>query len=116
WRAGTVDRSYERPRIAAPAGIDRELAGLHQPARPPQDGLALGGLQQLRERRWQRARREAAHVVEQGSGHGLLAEVPDHGAELGLDVKAEAVVDAVDGAVLGQQAVAALAVRVVGDE
>src|SRR5207253_2180751 len=42
--------------------------------------------------------------------------IPDHRAQLGLDVEAEAVVDAVDGAVLGQQAVAALAVGVVGHQ
>jgi hypothetical protein len=46
-------------------------------------------------------------------GQRLAAEVPDHGAQLVLLVEAEPVVDAPE-AILGQQHMAALAVRIVG--
>src|SRR5467141_2559100 len=46
----------------------------------------------------------------------IAGEVPDHRAQLGRDVEAEAVVDGPDAAVGAEQAVAALAVGVVGDE
>ena len=59
---------------------------------------------------------DPAHVVQQRLGNGLAAEGPDHRAQLGLHVEGQAVVDGVDGAVRSEQAVAALAVGVVGEE
>src|SRR5438128_7344543 len=74
--------SYQRPRVAVAAVIDGELAGLHERARPPEQGLALGGVQQLDERRRQSARRQAADVLEQRGRQRLLTEVPDDRAQL----------------------------------
>ena len=58
----------------------------------------------------------ALHVVEVRVGHRLAAELPDHRAQLELGVEAQPVVDGPDVAVGVEQAVAALAVRVVGQE
>src|SRR5438445_255981 len=107
---------HQRPGVAPPAAVDRKPAALDERAGALDHGLALGRRQQLRERRRQRPGGEALEVLQHRRRHRLVAEVPDHRAQLGLDVEAEAVVDGVDGAVLAEQAVAALAVGVVGDQ
>ena len=59
---------------------------------------------------------EAAQILQQRRRDRLLAEVPDHGAQLGLRVEGQAVVDRVDPVVRHPEAVAALAVGVVGHQ
>src|SRR2546425_8101113 len=105
-----------RPGVAIGAPFTRESAGLSQPPRPRDEDVALLLVQQLRERGGRPLFHESSQVVAHAVGQRLAREIPDHRAQLGLDVETETVVDGPDAAVGSEQAVAALAVGVVGDQ
>src|SRR5437879_3494739 len=98
------------------AGVDREARGGRDLARARPQRLLLGRVQQRGERLRQLRAGEAADVVEHVVRDRLAAEFPDDRAQLRLLVEAQPVVDRVDIAVGAEQAVAALAVRVVSEE
>src|SRR5438876_1114549 len=119
-RSGSVSKSETthptRPREWIGAPFTRESAGLSQPPRPRDERVALLLVQQLRERGGWPLFHESSQVVAHAVGQRLAREIPDHRPQLGLDVEAEPVVDGPDAAVGSEQAVAALAVGVVGDQ
>ena len=95
----------QRPGVrSAPLGRLREDARLQDLLGPAAQRGALGRVEVLRQRRPQRGlraqlRQERLHVGQQWLGHRLAGVVPDHGAQLVLDVERERVVDAPDRAV-----------------
>src|SRR5205807_3662100 len=107
---------HERPRIASAGRVDREAAVLEDPRGPHEQRLPLRRLEELLQGLGEPRAEEAPHVAEQVAGNRLAAELPDDGPQLRLGVEGEGVVDRIDDAVLAEQAVAALAVGVVGDE
>src|SRR5262249_40228229 len=106
---------HERPGIAMAAAIDREAFAAGQRRGALAQRLLLILIQERSDLLRQPRARDAPDVGQHLTRDRLAAEVPDDRAELRLDVEAEAVVDAVD-PVRAEQAVAALAIGVVGDE
>src|SRR6266436_2115108 len=96
--------------VLGEAGVVGESLGTNE------QGLLLGGGEELGQRRGQPAAHEAIEIVQQSLGNRLAGIIPDYRAQLQLRVKGQAVVDAVDQAVGAEEAVAALPVGVVGDE
>ena len=94
---------------------DREPPVLDEAPRPPAHGLDLGRRQQVGQHPGQGVV-EGREIVDDGAGELLAGELPDDGAQLGLAVEAQPVVDGPDGVVLTEDAVTALAVGVVGDD
>src|SRR5262245_19012961 len=105
-----------RPRVALPCPFRGKAPDLREPPRPRQQRCAFRLFEQLRQRRRQARLHEAPEVVAQTVWKRLAGEVPDDGAQLGVGVEAETVVDRPDATVGTEQAVAALAIRVVRDE
>ena len=111
--------SDKRPGVAAAGAVDRE-APLARPGRGPRASSASRskGSSSAARSSGMPASTNRLDVVEQRVGDGLAAELPDHRAQLELGVEAQPVVDAPRCCRrrVAEQAVAALAVGVVGDE
>ena len=82
-----------------PVRVAREAPLAQQRPRAGAQRAALVGIEQLAQRLRHRAVDEPAQIGQRRLRHRLAGEVPDHRAQLGLDVEAEAVVDGVDRAV-----------------
>ena len=116
-------KARARPRVLRPAArgsggpsCPREAPGLEHGARAGHEGFLLPRIEEIGDGPRQGAGQRALHVGEERARDGLAAEVPDHRAQLHLLVKRQAIVDGVDGAVVAGQAVAALAVGVIGEQ
>src|SRR5262245_3263074 len=97
------------------AAVDREAVGRRDGGGAGAQRLLLVRLQQRRDLPGHGSAREAPDVRKHLRGNRRSPELPDDRSKLWLDVKAQAVVDRVDG-VRAEQAVAALAIGVVGDQ
>src|SRR5229473_3254555 len=89
-------RLDQRPGVAQAALVHREVPRAQQSPRAPLERALLVGVEQFGERGRQARGEQAAEVLQQRGGDRLLAEVPDHGAQLRLGMKREAVIDRVD--------------------
>src|SRR5882724_715332 len=105
-----------RPRVTVPATLGRKTAGLSQPPRPRDERVTFLLVQELRKHGGRSLLHEPSQVVTHTVGQRPAGKIPDHRPQLGLDVETEPVVDGPDAAVGPEQAVAALAVGVVGDQ
>src|SRR5579875_153254 len=113
--AATV-ASHERPGVRAlAAGGRREGTELEEGACAARERLGLLGAEEAGDG-LRHAARERLAAGEELARQRLAGEVPHHGAQLGLRVEAQAVVDGVDPSGPVDEQVAALAVGVVGEE
>src|SRR6266508_4920286 len=108
--------SNERPGIPVAAPVLREAGVVGQGLGADQEGLLLGRGKDLGQGRGQAPLHEALEIIQHALGNRVAGVVPDDGAQLQLRVEGQAVVDGVDVAVGAEEAEAALAVGVVGDE
>src|SRR5579884_3648000 len=98
-----------------------ELSVLHQSLQASVEGADLPAVEQPPQLRVQRlgaggVREERGHLGHDVAGDWLAAKIPDHRPQLGLHVERQAVIDPPQLAAAVPQAVAGLAIGVVGED
>src|SRR5258706_13526310 len=106
----------QRPGVAHTARVFREAAPARERLAAREDRGPLLRIQQLSDRSRKALVQQPLDGRARGARNGLACKIPDHGAQLGLCVERETVVDRIDQLVGAEQAVPALPVRVVRDE